>query len=77
MNYCIPMRCVCNLPLAGKWETYQEMVKRFRKTEGRPEKGDLIYLDRTTIITAEGRAMDELGLTRECCRVRFLAHVGK
>jgi DNA-directed RNA polymerase subunit N (RpoN/RPB10) len=53
------------------------MVKRFRRADGRPENGDLVYLDRTTIVTAEGRAMDELGLTRECCRVRFLAHVGK
>jgi DNA-directed RNA polymerase subunit N (RpoN/RPB10) len=70
------MRCVCNLPLAGKWQTYLEMVKRFRKAEGRPENGDLVYVNRSTVITAEGRAMDELGLTRECCRVRFLAHPG-
>ena len=76
MNYPPDMRCVCNLPLGGKWLTYLEMVKRYRKAEGRPEKGDLVYLDRTTIITAEGRALDELGLTRECCRVRFLAHPG-
>lgn len=70
------MRCVCNLPLAGKWRTYLELVKRYRKAEGRPENGELVYLNRATIVTAEGRAMDELGLTRECCRVRFLAHPG-
>jgi DNA-directed RNA polymerase subunit N (RpoN/RPB10) len=70
------MRCVCNLPLAGKWQPFLEMVKRYRKAEGRPENGELVYLNRATIVTAEGRAMDELGLTRECCRVRFLAHPG-
>jgi DNA-directed RNA polymerase subunit N (RpoN/RPB10) len=76
MNYCIPMRCVCNRPLAGKWLPYLEMVKRYRKAEGRPENGDLVYVNRSTIVTAEGRAMDELELTQECCRVRFLAHPG-
>ena len=76
MNYPPPVRCVCNLPLSGKWLTYLDMVKRYRKADRRPETGDLVYLDRTTTVTAEGRAMNELGLTRECCRVRFLAHPG-
>ena len=52
------------------------LVARFRKQDGRPEKDELLYLTSTTQKTAEGRAMDELGLTRECCRRHFLTHPG-
>lgn len=77
MDFEIPMVCyTCNLPLAGKWKRYLELVKRNRAEDGRPEKDDLVYLTSTTKITAEGRAMNELGLTRECCRRHFLTHAG-
>jgi len=77
MDFEIPMRCyTCNLPLAGKWDTYLRMVKANRTEDGRPEKDELVYLTSTTKVTAEGRAMTELGLTRECCRRHFLTHAG-
>jgi DNA-directed RNA polymerase subunit N (RpoN/RPB10) len=77
MNWLPPIRCyTCNLPIMGKWRTYLDMVKAFRKQDGRPENDELMYLTTTTKITAEGRAMDELGLTRECCRRHFLTHPG-
>jgi DNA-directed RNA polymerase subunit N (RpoN/RPB10) len=60
----------------GKWKTYLDMVKAYRKQDGRPENGELVYLTSTTKVTAEGRAMDDLGLTRECCRRHFLTHPG-
>jgi DNA-directed RNA polymerase subunit N (RpoN/RPB10) len=52
------------------------LVKTYRKKHGRPEKDDLVYLTKTTTITAEGLAMNELGLTRECCRRHFFTHPG-
>jgi DNA-directed RNA polymerase subunit N (RpoN/RPB10) len=52
------------------------LVAKYRKQDGRPEKDDLVYLTKTTKITAEGRAMDDLGLTRECCRRHFFTHPG-
>lgn len=77
MDFPIPVRCfTCNLPLFGKWKTYLELVMAYRKQDGRPEKGELVYLTTTTQKTAEGRAMDEIGLTRECCRRHFLTHPG-
>ncbi len=77
MDFPIPIRCyTCNLPIAGKWLKYLEHVKLFRKKDGRPENDELVYLTQTTTRTAEGRAMDELGLTRECCRRHFLTHPG-
>ncbi len=72
MEFPIPYRCItCGWPLATKWKKFLELVKQYRKQDGRPEKDELLYLTDNTQITAEGRAMDELKLTRECCRRIF------
>jgi DNA-directed RNA polymerase subunit N (RpoN/RPB10) len=77
MDFPIPVRCyTCNLPIAGKWKTYLNLVKEKRTEDGRPEKDDLVYLTSATKVTAEGRSMTQLGLTRECCRRHFLTHAG-
>jgi DNA-directed RNA polymerase subunit N (RpoN/RPB10) len=77
MDFPIPIRCyTCNLPIAGKWATYLRLVREKRIEDTRPETDELVYLTSTTRITAEGRAMTELGLTRECCRRHFLTHAG-
>jgi DNA-directed RNA polymerase subunit N (RpoN/RPB10) len=77
MDFPLPIRCyTCNLPIAGKWKAYLKMVRAFRKADGRPETDELVYLTNSTKKTAEGRAMDELGLSRECCRRHFLTHPG-
>ena len=75
MDFPIPVRCyTCNKPIYGKWKAYLERVKAYRKQEGRSD--DLVYLTATTKVTAEGRAMNDLGLTLECCRRHFLTHPG-
>lgn len=77
MNWLPPICCVtCSMPIMGKWRTYLRSVKAYRKQDGRPENDELLYLTSTTKVTAEGRAMDDLGLTRECCRRHFLTHPG-
>ena len=77
MDFPIPIRCyTCNLPIAGKWKTYLNLVREKHIEDNRPEKDDLVYLTSATKVTAEGRAMTELGLTRECCRRHFLTHAG-
>lgn len=71
-----PVRCyTCGRPLYGKWKAYLERVKAYRKQEGRSETEDLNYLTPGTTFTAEGRALNDLGLTFECCRVKFLGFV--
>lgn len=77
MDFNIAVRCyTCNLPISGKWKTYLDLVKTYRKQDGRPETDELVYLTSSTKVTAEGRAMNDLGLTRECCRRHFLTHPG-
>jgi len=77
MDFTIPIVCyTCHRPISGKWNTYLKLVKGNRAEDGRPEKDELVYLSSTTKKTAEGRAMDEIGLTSECCRRHFLTHAG-
>ena len=69
----IPIRCVsCNNIIAGKYMAYVELVEKNRKKEG---KTHMEYLTATTTKTAEGKALDELGINRPCCRRHFLTHV--
>jgi DNA-directed RNA polymerase I, II, and III subunit RPABC5 len=70
----IPIRCYnCGNTLSDKWRTYQRLVAEYRKRSGQT---GILYLDTKTIpVTAEGQALNELGLTRLCCRSKMLTHV--
>jgi DNA-directed RNA polymerase subunit N (RpoN/RPB10) len=69
----IPIRCVsCNNVIAGKYEAYLKKVSEYRRETG---KTDMEYLTATTVKTAEGKALDDLKVTRPCCRRHFLTHV--
>jgi DNA-directed RNA polymerase I, II, and III subunit RPABC5 len=71
----IDIRCyTCGGILADKWLKYVELVEEGKKKDGRSDT-TIPYLTKTTLKTAEGRAMDELGLIRECCRRHVLTHV--
>lgn len=68
-----PIRCVsCNAVIAGKYEIYLEKVKEYRE---RLNQKEMEYLSATTTKTAEGKALDDLGVNRMCCRRHFLSHV--
>ena len=70
----IPIRCfTCNTILAGKWLTYIEKVKEYSKKDGVDE--ELSYLTTETKKTPHGKALDDIGLFKECCRTRMLTHV--
>ena len=70
----IPIRCVsCNGVIAGKWEPYQKLVEKYRKEMN--QGNEMVYLTATTTKTAEGKALDDVGLKKMCCRRHFLSHV--
>jgi len=72
----IPILCfTCRNPIAGKYEAYVKKVKEYRKKEGKTESAEMEYLTATTEKTAEGKALDDLGVKRMCCRRHFLSHV--
>ena len=77
MDFTIAIKCyTCNLPIAGKWKEYQRLIKVYRREEGRAPDSEIMYLTTETKVTAEGRALNDLGLTRECCRRHLLTHPG-
>jgi len=77
MDFPLPIRCFsCNLPIAGKWKEYQRLIKAYRREDGRAPDAEIMYLTTDIKITAEGRALNDLGLTRECCRRHLLTHPG-
>ena len=64
----------CGNILGDKWRAYQRMVLEYRKRDG--GKTGILYLDTKTLpVTAEKQALDDLGLTRYCCRKHMLTHV--
>jgi len=73
----IPIRCFsCNNPwISSRWLMYLDKVKEYRKQEGKPENSEMEYLTMNTTKTAEGRALDDLGIKRMCCRRMILTHV--
>jgi DNA-directed RNA polymerase subunit N (RpoN/RPB10) len=50
-------------------------VKEYRRKEGKPENGEMEYLTASTVKTAEGKALDDVGITKMCCRRMMLSHV--
>jgi DNA-directed RNA polymerase I, II, and III subunit RPABC5 len=69
----IPIRCMnCGNVLADKWLAYQRRLKeRTGSNASAP-----FYMDGKTVPdTEEGKALNELGLRRYCCRKHMLTHV--
>jgi DNA-directed RNA polymerase I, II, and III subunit RPABC5 len=77
----IPIKCfTCGKVLANKYLFYiREVRKKKLANMGEIENeqiDNIVYLTKQNITkTPEGHAMDELGLTRMCCRRHLLTHV--
>jgi DNA-directed RNA polymerase I, II, and III subunit RPABC5 len=71
----IPIQCVsCGNPwLASRYLRYLELVKKYRKEMGKPD--EIEYLTASTVKSPEGKAMDDVKITRECCRRHLMSHV--
>lgn len=71
----IPIRCfTCSMVIADKYRYYVEEVRKRKLAKSQVEK--VIYLTKEFHDkTPEGEVMDELGLTKMCCRRHCLTHV--
>jgi DNA-directed RNA polymerase subunit N (RpoN/RPB10) len=77
----IPIKCfTCGTVIANRYQLYCDEV-RLRKIQSEKYKN---YVDRNRVEyftqensdkTIEGNVMDELGLTKMCCRRHILTHV--
>ena len=79
----IPVRCfTCGKVLGDKWEKYQELVAKYTSStqDEDPQQGptilDVTHLESGNFPeTPEFKALNELNLTRYCCRRHMLTHV--
>ena len=72
----IPVKCFsCGKVLGNKYRYYQREIEK-RKLSKSMELDKVIYLTKDNMDkTPEGEVMDELGLTKYCCRRHLLTHV--
>ena len=73
----IPVRCfTCGKVIANKWLAYEKMVKENQKSMGVPEESTILEVKEDEMpVTPEGKALNDLGLKRYCCRRMMLSHV--
>lgn len=72
----IPVKCfTCGMVLADKYRFYVEEVRKKKRAKGMDVE-KVVYLTKEFHEkTPEGEVMDELGLTKMCCRRHMLTHV--
>ena len=74
----IPVRCLsCGKVLADKYKYYKEEVAKIKAKEDLPTN-DLTTIninDTEVRKTIEGQVLDELGITKDCCRLVILTHI--
>ena len=77
----IPIKCfTCGMVIADKYRYYIEQVRK--KKLAKRSNGESIDVDKVLYLTqefaektAEGEVLDELNMTKMCCRRHFLTHV--
>jgi DNA-directed RNA polymerase I, II, and III subunit RPABC5 len=77
----IPIKCfTCGNVIADKYRNYLEKVRAKKLSKKGNDKS--INIDKVVYLTkefhektAEGEALDELKMTKMCCRRHFLTHV--
>jgi len=72
----IPVKCfTCGMVIADKYRFYTEEVRK-RKLAKSMDIDKVIYLTKEfTDKTPEGEVLDELNMSKMCCRRHFLTHV--
>lgn len=74
----IPIKCfTCGKVIADKYRFYLEEIRKHEHlTDPDRDQNKTIYLTRTTTDkTISGQIMDQLGLTKMCCRRHMITHI--
>lgn len=77
----IPVKCfTCGMVIADKYRHYQTEVRKKKlaqkSLDGTVDMDKVLYLTKTFHEkTAEGLVLDEMEITKMCCRRHFLTHV--
>jgi len=74
----IPIRCfTCNKVIAHLWEEYLNRIQMSYINEDikNNKKNRFIEIETLENKTIEGKILDEMNITRYCCRRMMLSHV--
>jgi len=74
----IPIRCfTCNKVIAHLWEEYLELIQKEYIEDNIRDNPKKRFVSVENLIekTVEGKILDQLKLTRYCCRRMFLSNV--
>lgn len=73
----IPVKCfTCGSVIANKYRYYLEEVRKRKLAKNIDTIDKVLYLTKNyNEKTPEGEVLDELGLTKMCCRRHMLSHV--
>jgi len=74
----IPVRCfTCNKVLGDKYNLYISLAREYMEEQDIEDPEEIRYMDTTKKqdFSPYGRAMNDLNLTRYCCRRHMLGHV--
>ena len=73
----IPVRCfTCGKCIAHLWDDYSAKVQEAYNKDVKPNKTNrFVHTDKLDQKLAEEKALDEVGLTRYCCRRMMLSHI--
>jgi DNA-directed RNA polymerase I, II, and III subunit RPABC5 len=72
----IPIKCFsCGTVLANKYRYYCQEVRRRKLQEGKHVDKVIYLTSENSQKTPEGHVLDDLKLTKMCCRRHMLTHV--
>ena len=72
----IPVKCfTCGNLLANKYLYYLNRVAELKKTQNKQNKNIEYLTEDNMDVSVEGKVMNDLGLTKQCCRRHMLTHV--
>ena len=72
----IPVKCfTCGNLLANKYLYYLNRVAELKKTQNKQNKNIEYLTEDNMDVSVEGKVMNDLGLTKQCCRRHMLPHV--
>lgn len=72
----IPIKCfTCGLVMADKYRYYCEEVRKLKISNNISTDKVQYFTKEFNEKSAEGKVLDEMGLTKICCRRHMLTHV--
>ena len=72
----IPIKCFsCGTVLADKYQYYCQEVRKRKLAKGLNADKVIYLTSEYSEKTPEGDVLDEIGLTKQCCRRHMLTHV--